>query len=286
MKLIVNITSIILLILSASGSIEAQSQSSNRGSQPAKLSKVQFVDKSFMECIYEHSNYDPFFDETRIVDWILEIGRKASRYGNYNEYRLDSIFAADYNGKPTYDEFDEVYKKVGSCSLTETLKIFNENKLNHYEGIFGDYYVYTEELPEFDWKISNETDEICGYRCRKATAEFRGRTWDAWYAEELQISNGPLKFGGLPGLILKIEDEKKEHIFEAIQLRKSNKDFGYQLRSFRIPTDRKTFNKMMHDFRSDVSSFIANSPLAPKNPDGTPAVPPKRRLFYNPVEID
>ena len=286
MKLIVNITSIILLILSASGSIEAQSQSSNRGSQPAKLSKVQFVDKSFMECIYEHSNYDPFFDETRIVDWILEIGRKASRYGNYNEYRLDSIFAADYNGKPTYDEFDEVYKKVGSCSLTETLKILNENKLNHYEGIFGDYYVYTEELPAFDWKISNETDEICGYRCRKATAEFRGRTWDAWYAEEIQISNGPLKFGGLPGLILKIEDEKKEHIFEAIQLRKSNKDFGYRLKSYRIPTDRKTFNKMMYDFRSDVSSFIVNSPLAPKNSDGTPAVLSKRRLFYNPVEID
>ena len=264
MKLIVNITSIMLLILSASGSIEARSQSSNRGSQIAKRSKVQFVDKSFMECIYEHSNYDPFFDETRIVDWILEIGRKASRYGNYNEYRLDSIFAADYNGKPTYDEFDEVYKKVGSCSLTETLKIFNENKLNHYEGIFGDYYVYTEELPEFDWKISNETDEICGYRCRRATAEFRGRTWDAWYAEEIQISNGPLKFGGLPGLILKIEDEKKEHIFEAIQLRKSNKDFGYRLKSYRIPTDRKTFNKMMYDFRSDVSSFIVNSPLAPK----------------------
>ncbi len=114
MKLIVNITSIMLLILIAAGSIAARSQSSNRGSQPAKLSKVQFVDKSFMECIYEHSNYDPFFDETRIVDWILEIGRKASRYGNYNEYRLDSIFAADYNGKPTYDEFDEVYKNNSS----------------------------------------------------------------------------------------------------------------------------------------------------------------------------
>ncbi|WP_289872443.1 GLPGLI family protein [uncultured Duncaniella sp.] len=287
MKLIVNITSIILLLFIASGSIEAQSLPSEKGSRPARLGKIEIVDKSVMECVYEHSNYDPFFDETRIEDWILEIGRKASRYGNYNDYLRDSIFVADYNGKPTLDEFDKVSKKVGSCSLTETLKIFNENKLNHYEGIFGDYYVYTEELPEFDWKISNETDEICGYRCRKATAEFRGRTWDAWYAEEIQISNGPLKFGGLPGLILKIEDEKKEHIFEAIQLRKSNKDFGYQLRSFRIPTDRKTFNKMMYDFRSDVSSFfLANPSVAPTKADGSPAVPPKRRLFYNPVEID
>ena len=206
MKLIVNITSIMLLLFIASGSIAARSLPSEKGSRPARLGKSQIVDNSFMDCIYEHSTYDPFFDETRIEDWILEIGRKASRYGNYNFYLRDSIFVADYNGKPTLDEYDKVSKKVGSCSQTETLKIFNENKLNHYEGIFIDYYVYTEELPEFDWKISNETDEICGYRCRKATAEFRGRTWDAWYAEEIKISNGPLKFGGLPLSLIHISE--------------------------------------------------------------------------------
>ena len=143
MKLIVNITSIMLLLFIASGSIAARSLPSEKGSRPARLGKSQIVDNSFMECIYEHSTYDPFFDETRIEDWILEIGRKASRYGNYNFYLRDSIFVADYNGKPTLDEYDKVSKKVGSCSQTETLKIFNENKLNHTVGIFIDYYVYT-----------------------------------------------------------------------------------------------------------------------------------------------
>ena len=112
MKLIVNITSIMLLLFIASGSIEAQSLPSEKGSRPARLGKIEIVDKSVMECVYEHSNYDPFFDETRIEDWILEIGRKASRYGNYNDYLRDSIFVADYNGKPTLDEFDKVSKKV------------------------------------------------------------------------------------------------------------------------------------------------------------------------------
>ncbi len=75
MKLIVNITSIMLLILSASGSIEAQSQSSNRGSRPARLGKIEIVDKSFMECVYEHSNYDPFLmrQELSIGFWKSDV---------------------------------------------------------------------------------------------------------------------------------------------------------------------------------------------------------------------
>ena len=287
MKLIVNITSIMLLILVAAGSIEAQSLPSEKGSQLARLGKSQIVDNSFMECIYEHSIYDPISDETEINDWILEIGRKASRYGSYNSYRRDSIFATDYNMQPTVSEYRKVYEKLRPCSQTETLKILSENKLNHYEGIFIDYYVYTEDIPEFDWKITDETNEICGYTCQKATTDFRGRKWNVWYAEEIKINNGPLKFGGLPGLILKVEDDQKEHIIEAIAIRKSDKDFGYKLKSFRIPTDRKTFNKMMYDFKSDVSSFfLANPSVAPTKADGSPTVPPKRRLFYNPVEID
>lgn len=67
MKLIVNITSIMLLILSASGSIEAQSQSSNRGSRPARLGKIEIVDKVLWN-VSMNILITTLFDETRIVD--------------------------------------------------------------------------------------------------------------------------------------------------------------------------------------------------------------------------
>ncbi|MDE6061852.1 MAG: GLPGLI family protein [Duncaniella sp.] len=282
------IINIILFFIIFLETLSAQSLSDNvaGGSRLARLGKYQTVDKSFMECVYEHCIYDPYCDETRIEDEILEIGRKASRYGDYNNYLRDSIIKADYPTGITVDEFEKLGKKIGRSRLTETLKNFDEGKLRHFESIFGEPYVYDEEIPAFDWQFTDETDEVCGHKCKKATAEFRGRTWNAWYAEDIPIDNGPLKFGGLPGLILKIEDSDKEHIFEAMQVRKSDNNFGYKIRSLLISTDRKTFNKMLYEYKSNPSSFMNGSPLAPTKPDGSPLITGKRRVFYNPVEKD
>ena len=279
----------LLLVATAFGSVSARISSYDSravDTRLARLGKYQTVDKSFMECVYEHCIYDPYCDETRIEDEILEIGRKASRYGDYNNYLRDSIIKADYPIGITVDEFEKLGKKIGRSRLTETLKIFDEGKLRHFESIFGEPYVYDEEIPAFDWRFTDETDEVCGHKCKKATAEFRGRTWNAWYAEDIPIDNGPLKFGGLPGLILKVEDYNKEHIFEAMQVRKSDNNFGYKIRSLLIPTDRKTFNKMLYEYKSNPSSFMNGSPLAPTKPDGSPLITGKRRVFYNPVEND
>ena len=278
----------LLLVATAFGSVSARISSYDSravDTRLARLGKYQTVDKSFMECVYEHCIYDPYCDETRIEDEILEIGRKASRYGDYNNYLRDSIIKADYPTGITVDEFEKLGKKIGRSRLTETLKNFDEGKLRQFESIFGEPYVYDEEIPAFEWQFTDETDEVCGHKCKKATAEFRGRTWNAWYAEDIPIDNGPLKFGGLPGLILKIEDSDKEHIFEAMQVRKSDNNFGYKIRSLLIPTDRRTFNKMLHDFRTDVVGFLGGELPAAVKPDGTPATP-HRRLFYNPVEKD
>lgn len=286
MKLIVNITSIILLILSASGSIEAQSQSSNEDSQPARLGEYNNFDTSIMECVYEHATYDPIKKSTQCTDWILEIGKNGSKYSLYPTYQCDSIINADYNGKPTRGEYYAVANKFETTKLTEQIKNLSENKFKNYESIFMDWYYYEEPIPQIEWNLVAGTDEICGHECKKATTTFRGRNWTAWYTEEIPIDNGPWKFGCLPGLILKVEDDRKEHVFEAMQLRKSSRQFGNFIHSFIITTDRQKFNKMMRDYKWDAGSFISNSPNMPTVLDGTPAIKNNTRLFYNPIELD
>ena len=54
-----------------------------------------------------------------------------------------------------------------------------------------------------------------GYDCRKATVDFAGRTYTAWFTPEIPLPFGPYKFGGLPGLILKIEDAERQFVWEA-----------------------------------------------------------------------
>ena len=54
--------------------------------------------------------------------------------------------------------------------------------------------------------------QIGKYKTQKATAEFGGRSWIAWFSQELPFQDGPYKFYGLPGLIVHVEDNTGSHI--------------------------------------------------------------------------
>lgn len=75
---------------------------------------------------------------------------------------------------------------------------------------------YVEPLPLMSWVIGAETKEICGYKCVKATCHWRGRDYTAWFTSEIPVPVGPWKFGGLPGLIMKVSDNDNVYSFEAI----------------------------------------------------------------------
>lgn len=60
---------------------------------------------------------------------------------------------------------------------------------------------------KFNWNIAEEQKEILGYTCQKATAEFRGRVYVAYFAPKLQFNAGPWKFNGLPGTILEVKSQ-------------------------------------------------------------------------------
>lgn len=70
-----------------------------------------------------------------------------------------------------------------------------------------DNFYYKENNIKMQWNIiDKDTMVICGYICKKATTFFAGRSWIAWFSEDLPISCGPWKFSGLPGLILSAYD--------------------------------------------------------------------------------
>lgn len=80
--------------------------------------------------------------------------------------------------------------------------------------------IYSEPWPAMSWKLSDEKKKICGYECQKATSHFRGRDFTAWFTTDIPVKGGPWKFGGLPGLILKVYDIDGLYTFEAIKIEK------------------------------------------------------------------
>jgi hypothetical protein len=99
-------------------------------------------------------------------------------------------------------------------TLWRTSKFLQEDAL-----IFGAYsfegkeILYRDSLHPMTWVLDGETKKIDSIDCYRATALFRGRTYVAWYAPSIPITNGPWKLGGLPGLIMEAYDERKDLYF-------------------------------------------------------------------------
>lgn len=79
------------------------------------------------------------------------------------------------------------------------------------------YRVYDKDCKQ-QWVLTDETRDILGYQCRKATCDFRGRRYEAWYTEDVPIPGGPYYFRGLPGLIVELYDTDRDYVFSMIGL--------------------------------------------------------------------
>ena len=75
-----------------------------------------------------------------------------------------------------------------------------------------------EGKPDLKWEILPDIMEIKGYACQKAKLYYGGRKWDAWFTVDIPLTMGPYKFGGLPGLVIKITDDQNQ--------------FGWELKNF------------------------------------------------------
>lgn len=77
---------------------------------------------------------------------------------------------------------------------------------------------------QFNWEILAEKRKIADFEVQKAETEMYGRKWTAWFTTQIPIQDGPYKFQGLPGLIVKIEDETKSHSFQLSGIKNLNQE--------------------------------------------------------------
>ena len=78
-----------------------------------------------------------------------------------------------------------------------------------------------KEKPSFNWKHIEGDTTILTYSCQKAICSYGGRDYIAWFTPDIPISDGPYKFSGLPGLIVRIADTHNEHIFQLYKVKSS-----------------------------------------------------------------
>lgn len=145
-------------------------------------------------------------------------------------------------------------------------------------------FEYEESMNMFDWKITSETDEYQGFIIQKAVTSFGGRDWEAWFAPGLPLNDGPYKFCGLPGLIVKIADKQNHYNFKMLSIEKPLERTPIEISDkIRTKTTKMKFFKVDDDCRDNI---LENAKSIGNSNETSQKLAKGMQAKNNPIELD
>lgn len=181
----------------------------------------------------------------------LDVAKKGSKFYSQKKNIADSIHQ-DRITKQTRDftgiDYGLVPFVVEKSDPDFKIDFFNNLDMNKYK---------VSDNRAMNWKILPEKEKIGEFNAQKASLYFAGRIWTAWFVSDIPIQDGPYKFHGLPGLIIKIEDKTKSHSFVLKEIKKSNSNQEWvsdnEKKSFgnTVVIDQEKYKKQVIDSRNN-----------------------------------
>ena len=194
--------------------------------------------------------------ETEIM--LLDVIPKGSKFYSKDTFESDSLMEANMEkqiqaGTSEVDFSGMKFKGKISYSVE---KSYPDYSVNFFNNLAADEYMVQDGRKQ-NWKILSDKEKIGGFAAQKAVCNFGGRKWVAWFTTDLPIQDGPYKFYGLPGLIVKLEDATRSHLFEL----KGNKKLpvAYEWQSSKenhhfnkiIAVNEDRYRKAFKEYRAD-----------------------------------
>ena len=166
---------------------------------------------------------------------------------------------------------------IGDSLVAKDLPIENGSKFNtshiitHQSGSTDyEYFDVMEsvilKLPSKNtqnWKLSDEKKKLNDLNLQKATANWGGRNWTAWFTTDIPFQEGPYKFHGLPGLIVELFDDKNNYKFELVKTQKilkpkSNMYIDYMIENS-VPVDDKKYTDSKLKYYDSPVNYLRNA---------------------------
>ncbi|MFP8893613.1 GLPGLI family protein [Chryseobacterium sp. EZn1] len=191
----------------------------------------------------------------------LQVGNKRAFFASTISLKGDSVME---NSRVTTKNYDGSitlsYKKeavIPKTNFNFTI-IQSTEDIQYFDSAFMSLLMYKEPVIK-NWKLMNETKAINTIICKKAEVKFKGRHWIAWYSPEIPFPYGPMKFSGLPGLIVKITDDKGDYDFELVKSVPTSKLKGklVNIRESRYTGATETTQAKLKQAKQNVESNVA-----------------------------
>ncbi|KFC19534.1 GLPGLI family protein [Chryseobacterium sp. FH1] len=191
----------------------------------------------------------------------LDVSESGSKFYSYTVYNSDSLMKIDIEKQMATTGLSNVKSnnRRGLVRYTVSKKypkyqVFLQNR------ILRDQYNVLEERP-IVWKITSEKLKIGEWTTQKAETEFAGRHWYAWFTTDIPIQDGPYKFHGLPGLIVKLEDKTQSHRFSLIGVKNISSIPQDIFGANEISINAKQYNKLLSDYENDPTKGLRQAQM-------------------------
>ena len=223
------------------------------------LSILNFSQSQRFYYDYQFQSDSTDLDTKKSELMVLDIDKKGSKYYSEYVYQSDSIMNAQFQRQQATKDFDTPISAGENDRGTIHYKVFKTYP--NYSVIFytslaqQDYKV--DDSRKMNWNILPDKEKIGEWNAQKATTEFAGRKWTAWFSTEIPVQDGPYKFYGLPGLIIKMQDATRTHVIELKGIKRYGQerdfntiDLGQQF----IKTDYKKLKSIYRSYWQDPVS--------------------------------
>ena len=254
---------------------------------PQTLERSECIDSTLVELIYtfkfklnRNSNYS---EDIRKV----QIGKKYAKDFSFVVFYYDSI-ATERMKKGLQSQ--NIPSQTYPCEITtdiNTHSISEKYRLMLNAGVL----CYNSSVKPYEWQYSDaDTLTIAGHLCYKANTFFAGRHYRAWYTIDVPVPYGPYKFYGLPGILMKIEEENGLFVWELNKVEFVKKPiYVYKYENEQECTESKA-KQIIRKMMTSPISFLQSvgTKMMVKRGDGSFGAPSNNneQQAYEPLEIE
>lgn len=217
-------------------------------------------------------------------DVFLDTDGLHSIFFSENKLKRDSVFAMMRQTK----NFDRSATESYSTKVDYQIKKdYTDQAITFVDRIARDTYEYTETQPMV-WEILPDTQTIGSYAVQKAKANYGCRVWYAWFTMDIPFPDGLYKFFGLPGLIVKVEDDKGHYSFDLRENKSIEALAKFNSRKPPLKVKKEDYLKVKRQYEEDPIGFInrnTNIKIEIKGVDTKKKYQEENKNNNNPIEL-
>ena len=225
------------------------------------LMMISFLSAQNQRFMYEYKFVSDSTNKADVKTELMNLDTtpKGSKFYSYTSYKSDSLMRVDLEKqlKATGSINIKTDQRKGFVRYT-VAKNYQNGNVDFRNRIGMDAFKVTEDR-KIAWKILPNKQKIGNWETQKATTEFGGRKWTAWFCNDIPIQDGPYKFSGLPGIVVKLEDQTQSHVFNLVGIKNLGtlepEIYAFEITK-EIPLKGSEYKKLLLENRSDPAKGL------------------------------